>query len=97
VTHVTAILEARQRAQVRQIDVAAVLGRNVYWLNCVELGKQAITDEEQAVVLRAITRLAAFDAAVLRRRQEFLASLHLDLKMPPPARTGVSRPVLPGE
>jgi hypothetical protein len=98
VLSMTAIFEARKRAQVRQIDVAAAIGRNLYWLNCVELGKQAITPEEQAAVLRAIEKLAAFDAAVLRRRQEFLAGLHLDLKLPPPPRANASHRVsLPGE
>jgi hypothetical protein len=80
----TAILEARQRLLVKRIDIAAAIGRSVYWVSRVEEGLLQITPEEQAAVLHVITRLAAFERAMLQKRQEFLADLRLP---PPPARS----------
>jgi hypothetical protein len=71
------ILEARQRLEVAQSDVCTVVGKSAYWMNRAEAGQQPVTPEEEAVILRAITKLAAFDRAVIRQRQEFLAGLKL--------------------
>lgn len=89
---ITPILRARQQVAVKRHDLAQAVGRSCYWLERVELGKQPITPEEEIVVLKAIRCLAAFARAMAIKRQEFLGTLRL----PPPARTGTSRPSLPG-
>jgi hypothetical protein len=82
----TVILGARQRVQVKQIDLAAAVGRSIYWIEQVEQGKKQITPEEQSGILRAISRIAAFEQAMLRKRQEFLAGLKLSETRSAPGR-----------
>ena len=87
----TSILRARQQVGIKQSDVAAAVGRSNYFMIRAEAGQQQLTPEEEAGILRAIKCLAAFERAVLLKRQEYLAGLKL-----PPTRTGTSRPSLPG-
>jgi transcriptional regulator with XRE-family HTH domain len=82
------ILQARQRAGLKQHDVAAAVGRSVYVFDKMEQGLTKITPDEEAAILRAIARVAAFESAMLRRREEFLADRNL--KLPPASVRTVS-------
>lgn len=73
----TKIREARQKANVRQQDVAEAVGRTGMWLCNVEAGKLRIRPDQEAAILRAIARLAKFREAVREAKRDLLMDLRV--------------------
>ena len=79
------IADARRRAALTQGEVSHALGRDRVWISLIERGKLQPSQEIEARVLRAISRLAQYKIAVRRNKEKLIKDLRL-----PSARRGAA-------
>ena len=75
----TAIEDARKRANLTTAEVGAAVDRSGEWVYKVEIGRIVLPPDHEKKILEAIARLARFAQSV----EEAKDRLTLDLRLPP--------------